>query len=78
MFNLNRYDERAATLVEYAIVVAIFLSIFMFFGKLLSENANKVAGESHSIIADVVPCADVGDSEFLLGSKAEDREVCID
>lgn len=74
----NKYNEIGATFIEYAAIVAVFLSIFLFFGKLLSENSKKVASESHTLMADVVPCANLGDSEYLIGSKAADREVCID
>lgn len=77
-FKLLLKKERAATLIEYAILLTVFLGIFIFFGNKLLENSVKRANETQDTIAKIVPCSKMNSSEYLLGSRQSDRDVCID
>jgi hypothetical protein len=69
---------RAAVTVEYALLLAVFMGTFIYFGKTMYDLAKLRAESAQSQAVLNIPCVEIGSSEYLLGSKAEDRAVCTD
>ncbi len=69
---------RAAVTVEYALLLAVFMGTFIYFGKTMYDLAKLRAESAQSQAVLNIPCVELGSSEYLLGSKAEDRAICTD
>lgn len=63
-----------ATFVEYLLILVVFLAIFVAFGNVLKERIDARAEFSQQ--GALVPCVALNESEYLLGSKSGDRDLC--